>query len=229
MNLTAGTQTIRVMLADDHALVREGLRAVLGRQTDMRVVAEAAGGIEALNLARRLRPDVLVLDVGMPDLDGFEVTRRLCDPTLSDGTPPPEVLALSIHNDHRYVQRMFDAGASGYLTKDCAIDELAVAIRAVAHGDVYLSKDLDGPRHTAHANAEDREDSEPRGKMLSPREREILIAVASGRTSREVADALGLSIRTVETHRRNISEKLHLHGVAELTRYAVRIGLVEPQ
>lgn len=228
MDPTTGTHILRVMLADDHALVREGLRTVLGRQSDMRVVAEADGGMEALRMAQRLRPDVLVLDVAMPDLDGFEVTRRLCDPTAGDGASPLRVLALSIHSDCRYVQRMFDVGASGYLTKDCALDELAQAIRTVARGDVYLARALADADRAAGDDGTPTEEVARQANALSRREREVLIAVARGQTSREVADALGLSVRTVETHRRNIGEKLGLHGVAELTRYALRQRLVEP-
>lgn len=198
---------MRIVLVDDHALLRDGLKAVLlgaGRK----VVGEAASGREAVSLTLGLRPDLVVMDVSMPDLNGIEATRQI-KATL----PATKVLALSMHSDRRYVTSMRNVGAEGYLLKNAASDELIQAVVALEHGQSYLSPSL------ADALA-----CRP-PKLLTPREREVLQLIAEGKSSKEVACRLGVAVPTVDTHRRQIMDKLSLRTIAELTKYAIREGL----
>lgn len=211
--------TIRVLLVDDHTMMRDGLRRLLSENSDVEVVGECADGSTAVDLARKLIPDLVLMDVGMPELNGIEATLRIRQSNAS-----VRVLGLSTHGDPRYVQHMLAAGASGYVPKICAYDELLRAVRAIAAGGVYISPEIasavversvrgaPGPAASAYS-------------VLSSREREVLQLVAEGRTSGESARRLSISIKTVETHRRNIVQKLGLHGTAELTKYAIREGL----
>ena len=210
---------VRVLLVDDHRIMREGLAALLADVSDMEVVGEASDGRAALALARTTLPDVVVMDIGMPELNGLEATRR-----MHNEYPNAKVIALSTHTAPRFVHQMLEAGASGYVLKSCAHEELVRAVRAASLGRTYLSAEIAGAvveRSThPHAGGEVSAFS-----TLGAREREVLQLVAEGKTSAETAKEMHISIKTVETHRRNIAQKLHLRGTAELTKYAVREGL----
>jgi len=212
--------SIRILLADDHQIVREGLRALVNAQEKMTVVGEASNGRQAVELVDSLRPDVVVMDVGMPDLNGIEATRRILSTQ-----PKCRIVGLSMHSDRRFLSEMLKAGATAYLLKDSAFEELASAIRAVMAGQVYLS-----PR-IADAVVEGYLHGSGGGKqpgafaVLTSREREVLQLVAEGLATKQIASSLQVSVKTVETHRRQIMDKLDLHSVAELTKYAIREGL----
>jgi DNA-binding NarL/FixJ family response regulator len=208
---------IRLMLVDDHQLVREALRAILEKEKTLEVVAEAGGGEDAVREVVRARPDVVLMDVSMRDLSGVEATRR-----IRADAPSARVLALSGYSDARYVSSMLRAGACGYMLKANAYEELRRAVHAVAAGKTYLCSEV----------AEDVVESLRRSsgevsvyERVAPREREVLQRLAEGMSSPEIAQNLGVSTSTVETHRRNLMRKLDLHSVAELTKYAVREGL----
>lgn len=209
----------RIILADDHQIVREGLATLLEQEGDMRVVGTAADGRTAVKLSAELSPDVVVLDVGMPGLNGIDAARQ-----IAAAQPTTKILALSMHSDRRFVLEMLRAGASGYLLKDCAFDELAHAIRAVVAGQTYLSPRVAGV--VVEGFLEQTDPSERTGAAaLTPREREVLQLLAEGMATKQVAHHLGVSIKTIETHRRQVMTKLELDSVAELTKYAIREGL----
>jgi DNA-binding NarL/FixJ family response regulator len=211
--------SIRILLADDHGIIREGLRALLAKQNGMEVVAEADNGRSAVQLAKKLHPTVAVIDVSMPDLNGFEATRQIVA-----SVPGVKVLALSMHSDKRYVSEMLKAGASGYLLKDCAFEEVSHAIAAVLRGEVYLSPRIVGVVIADYLNQSAGQETTP-DAALSAREREVLQLIAEGRTTKQIAVSLNVSPKTIETHRHQIMEKLDMHSVAELTKYAIRQGL----
>ncbi len=210
---------IRVILVDDHTMMREGLRALLAGAADIHVVGEARDGRAALDLLRGVAADVAVMDVGMPELNGIEATRR-----IRAEYPNVKVVALSTHADGRYVFGVLDAGACGYVSKMADHDELLRAVRAASLGRSYLSPEVAGmvvdrltqPPDAGNASA---------FSALGSREREVLQLIAEGKTSAEAARTMHISVKTVETHRRNIATKLKLRGTAELTKYAVREGL----
>ena len=210
---------IRIVLADDHHIVRDGLRSLLEEQEDMEVIAEAENGREAVALALRLRPDIVVMDVGMPDLNGIEATRQVCD-----GAPGTRVVGLSMHSDRRFVAGMLEAGASGYVIKDEAFEELARAIRAVREGRTFLCPAVAGVIVEDYLGRRAASQSAP-ARPLTPREREVLQLLAEGRSTKQTAGRLGVSVKTVETHRSHIMAKLGIRSVAELTTYAIREGL----
>jgi DNA-binding NarL/FixJ family response regulator len=210
---------VRVLLADDHRLMRAGLRGLLVAEADFDVVGEADDGRQAVVLARDLSPDVVVMDVGMPDLNGIEATRQI----LAE-RPATRVVALSMHTDRRFVGEMMRAGAVAYLAKDCAYEELATAIRAVTAGEVYLGRTVSTDVIRDWIRGLPQGQATPGGR-LTTREREILQMVAEGKSTKEVAFQLGVSVKTVETHRQQVMEKLGLRSVAELTKYAIREGL----
>jgi DNA-binding NarL/FixJ family response regulator len=207
----------RILLADDHAIVRQGFRAILAAQADMEIIGEAGDGREAVEQAIELKPDVVVMDVAMPGLNGIEATRR-----LADALPAARVLALSMHKDAVYVREILRAGARGYLLKDSFDRDLIAAIRAVAKGEAYLSPAIsdavldDYRRHVTNPI-----------DLLTSREREILQLIAEGKTNKEIAQLLNLSVYTVDAHRGRIMEKLNLHSTGELVRFAMRAGLVD--
>ncbi len=210
---------IRVLVADDHTLVRQGLVRLLDESGECEVVAEAADGMEAVEKAAELRPDVVVLDVSMPRLSGIEVVRR-----LREALPRTRILAVTAHDEEEYVLYMVKAGASGYLVKDSAASELLEAVRALHRGQGYF-----GPQ-AAKVLAEqyrhpDRKTEDPYG-ALTPREREVFHLVIEGRTTKEVAAVLGISVKTADNHRARVMDKLGLHNTAELVRYAARKGLL---
>jgi DNA-binding NarL/FixJ family response regulator len=214
-------QPLRVMLVDDHALVREGLRHVLGATRDIEVVAEAGDGDEALRLAEESHPDIVVQDLSLPGTGGLELTAQ-----LRARLPTVRVLILSVHDHPEYVLGAVRAGAQGYLRKDTSPAELRDALRAVARGESYFSPPI--ARHlTAAVRGESVEvDQANRLERLTPREREVLAGIAGGETSRAIAQRLGLSPRTVESYRESLGRKLDIRSVAGLTRFAVEVGLV---
>jgi len=210
-------EKIHILLADDHAVVRQGFKMILAAQPDMEIVGEAGNGREALDLAGQLQPDVIVMDVAMPELNGIEATRR-----VADLSPRTRVLALSMHKDSVYVREILRAGARGYLLKDSIASDLLAAVRAVARGEGYLSPGVSD----AVLNDYRRHVTDPID-LLTSREREVLQMIAEGKTNKEIATVLNLSVYTVDAHRGHIMEKLNLHSVTDLVRFAVRAGLVD--
>lgn len=211
-----------ILLVDDHQLMRQGMRALLEGAPGSPRVSEAENGRRAVELARELRPDIVVMDVTMPDLNGIEATRQILE-----SHPDIPIIALSMHSDRRYVFEMFRAGAKGYLLKDCAFDELNRAIRTVLGGHPYVSPSIAGALVSElkkpHSTPEDA--TRAASPDLTSREKEVLQLMAEGRSTKEIAAVLHISVKTVETHRRQLMSKLQVHSVAELTRYAIREGL----
>jgi two-component system NarL family response regulator len=211
--------SLRLVLADDHRMLREALAELLAREPDFEVVGEAKLAHEALDLVQWKRPDVLVLDVGLPDMTGIEVARR-----LRGGDT--KVLMLSAHMDKRFVEEAFKAGAAGYVSKGAAGSELVRAVRAVAGGQTYLSPEVAGP--VVRALRDRQGGAPPPASVLGRRERQVLALIAEGKRSGEIAARLNIRVGTVEVHRRNIAHKLGLKTVADLTKYALREGLTSP-
>lgn len=211
--------SIRIVLCDDHQIIREGLHSLLDKQKDMIVVGEGTNGHDAIRLATESKPDVMVLDVAMPDLNGIGAARRLCEVR-----PELKILALSMHSDKHFVTGMLEAGASGYMLKDCAFSELANAIRTLIAGGLYIS-----PRIAGNVLKEFSRRSNPTRKApreeLTEREKEILQLIAEGHSTKKISSVLHVSIKTVETHRQHIMQKIGEHNVAGLTKYAIREGL----
>jgi DNA-binding NarL/FixJ family response regulator len=208
---------VKVLLADDHAMMRDGLRAIL-EKAGVDVVGEAANGREAVAEAKRLHPDVVVIDIAMPKLNGIDATRR-----LTAELPGIRVLALSMNADRRYVMAMLEAGAAGYLLKNAASNELLTALEAVTRGQTYLSPAI--AEYVVDRALRGESPSHPAARPLTTREREVLQLVAEGKSSKEIASLLQIAVATVETHRRQLMEKLELRSIADLTRYAIREGL----
>ncbi len=208
--------SVRIIIADDHKIMRDGLRNMLDKETGMEVVAEAKNGREALRLAEQLRPDILIMDISMDDLNGIDATRALVAKAL--GT---KVIALSMHADKRFVAGMFEAGAMAYLLKDCSYDELLQAVRQVLAGRTYLCSMISGVVIRDYIQRMRRNET----SVLSPREKEILQLMAEGSTTKRIADQLKVSVKTVETHRQHIMEKLNIFSIAELTKYAIKEGI----
>jgi DNA-binding NarL/FixJ family response regulator len=211
--------TIRVLLVDDHEIVRQGLRALMAEEEDVELIGEAGDGREAMRLAEQLRPDVVVMDIAMPGLNGVEATRR-----IRELVPGLQVVALSMHADKRFVRQMLMSGASAYLRKGCKFSELITAIRNVAEGKGYLSPEIARTITEDYTRRLQPKDSSA-ASLLTPREREVLQLLAEGHRPKEVASMLDISVKTVSTHRRNIMDKTASKSVAELTKYAIREGL----
>jgi two-component system, NarL family, response regulator NreC len=209
------------MIADDHPLVRSGLRALLERDGEFQVVAEAADGYEAIDLAVLHKPDVILLDVGMPRLSGPDAAQ-----SISQKVPTTRIVMLSMHSDEAYVLRALKAGARGYLLKASPEADVLAAIRAVAAGNSYFSPSITRLLVEEYVVETRRRGFEDSYDLLSTREKEILQLLASGKNNREIADLLFISVATVETHRNNIFQKLNVHNLAELILYAVRKGLI---
>jgi DNA-binding NarL/FixJ family response regulator len=214
---------ITVLLADDHTIVRQGLRALLKTEADIEVVAEADTGRQAVQLAQKLRPAVVVMDIGMPLLNGLEATRQILK-----AAPDTKVLILSAHSDDEYIEQVIALGAAGYLNKETSADFLSQAIREVQKGNAYFSPPiarrlgdlyLDTPRQGKRIMK--------RGIALSSREAEVLQLIAEGKANKQVARELRISVKTVEKHRQNLMKKLDLHDTAGLTRYAIGAGIIE--
>lgn len=212
---------IRILLADDHTIMRSGLRAVLERQSDLQVVAEAADGRQAVTGVEESRPDVVVMDVGMPNLNGIEAARQII-------TKHPQtcIVVLSMHSDESYVLRALKAGARAYLLKDSAENDLIMAIRAVSEGKAFFSPAISRLLVDDYMRQLQQRGVEDSYELLTTREREILQLLAEGKSNKDIARLLDLSLYTVETHRSNILEKLNLHGIPELMLYAIRKGVI---
>jgi len=211
--------SIRILLADDHRITRQGLRSLLDEQSDMEVVAEAEEGRTAVRLVRELLPDVVIMDVSMPDLNGMEAARQ-----IKGEFSNVKMVALSMHSDSLFVTEMLRSGASGYLLKDCAFEELAGAIRTVVAGKTYLSPSISGVVLDDYLHRLSKADFSG-SDVLTNREREVLQLLAEGKSTKQIALKLHISAKTVETHRRQTMNKLDIHTVAELTKYAIRKGL----
>jgi two-component system response regulator NreC len=210
----------RVLIADDHAIVRTGLRALLKGEAGLELVGEASGGEEALRLVESLHPDILVLDLSMPDIDGIQVTRR-----IQSSAPDVRILILTVHEDEALLREAIRAGAAGYILKHAAEEELISAINTIQVGDIYVHPQL---IRSLLVEPQKLSPSGPQpGEILTPRELDVLSRIVQGYTNRQIAEELSLSIRTVEGYRANMMEKLGLHSRAELVRYAREHGLLE--
>jgi two-component system response regulator NreC len=207
----------KILLADDHTIVRQGLKLIISSHADLQVIGEAANGREVLELAEKLKPDVILMDVAMPELNGIEATRR-----LREVSPRTKVLVLSMHKEAVYVREILKAGARGYILKDAIDTELISAIQSVARGDGYISPAISGTLLSDY-----RQNITNPLDLLSSREREVLQLIAEGKTNKEVATRLNLSVYTVDSHRGKIMEKLNLHSTGELVRFAMKQGLVD--
>ena len=210
-------KTTRILLADDHQVVRRGFGLILSAQPGWEIVGEAANGREAVELTERLQPDLVVMDVSMPELNGIEATRR-----IAEFAPRCRILALSMHRDAVYVREILRAGAHGYLLKDASDQELVDAVRAVSNGQGYLS-----PAVSDAVLSDYRKHVTDPIDLLTSREREVLQLIAEGKTNKEIAQDLNLSVYTVDSHRGRIMEKLNLHSAGELIRFAIRNGLIQ--
>jgi DNA-binding NarL/FixJ family response regulator len=210
-----------ILLVDDHRILREGLRRILESEPGFQVVGEASDGEQAVKLASELRPNLVLMDISMPRLSGVDATRRICD-----GNPDVKVLVLSMHEDRACVEQVLRAGASGYVLKDASTVELFSAIEAVCSGDSYLSPSI--TQQVVSALSRPGERTPRADASLTNREREVLQLIAEGFSSKEIAEKLGLSLKTVESHRANLMEKLDIHKVSGLVRFAIRSGLVNP-
>lgn len=212
---------IRVLLAEDHALVRAGFRALLEHVPGVRVVAEAGDGRQALRLIEQHRPDIVLMDVAMPGLNGLEAAAR-----VAEGLPHVRVIILSMHANEEYVLQALRAGAAGYVLKDADSAELELAVMAVARGETYLSPAV-SKQVIADYLRRIGEEASP-FEQLTPRQREVLQLIAEGHTTKEIAQVLGIHVKTVETHRARLMERLDIHDIAGLVRYAIRVGVVSP-
>lgn len=212
---------ITLILADDHAMVRSGLRMLLEAQSDMQIVGEAEDGVEAVRQVMSLKPDVVLMDVQMPDMNGIEATRE-----IKGAVPETAVLALTIYEDDQYFFEMLKAGASGYIPKRAAPDDLVNAIRTVARGDVFLYPTL-ATRLVQDFVARQGAEAPPVCEELTPREQEVLTLIAEGLTNAAIGEQLEISVKTVDRHRENIMHKLNMHNRVELVKYAIRVGLID--
>ena len=223
MKKNAAPNNITVLLVDDHTVVRQGLRMVLEVEKDIRVLAEARNGREAVELVKKHRPDVVVMDIAMPLLNGFEAARQMIK-----ALPTTKILILSAHDDDEYIERMIAIGVAGYLIKQSSAEVLSVAIREVVKGKIFFSADI-----AKRLEKKNKKSIGPNGALrkknsiLSTREAEVLQLIAEGKANKEIASELKISIKTVEKHRQQIMEKLNIHDTAGLTRYAISKGIVE--
>lgn len=216
--VSAKKQIIKVLVADDHPVVRKGLQTFLSRQAHLRIVGEAADGDEALRKARALSPDVVLMDISMPGMNGLAVTE-----VLRKETPEMKVLVLSVHTNKDYIFRVIQAGAHGYVSKEAPPEELLRAIESVAAGEPHFSEDI--ARAALNEFVSSGGKKEPFAQLTS-REREVLVQIAEGKSNKEIADRLGIGVRTIETHRERIMRRLSIHSVAGLTKYTIANGLI---
>ncbi len=212
---------VRILVADDHPFLRTGLRRVLEEHAEFRVIGEAADGREAVRMAQQEKPDVAILDIGMPNLNGIEAARQ-----ISDSVPGASIVVLSMHSDEAYVLRALKAGARAYILKESAEADLVAAVKAVSQGKAFFSPAVSQMLLNDYMRQLRERDIEDTYDLLTPREREVLQLIAEGKSNKEIANALNLSVYTVETHRGNMMEKLNLHSVPELIIYAVRKGVI---
>jgi DNA-binding NarL/FixJ family response regulator len=210
---------IKILLVDDHKILRDGIRSLVKGYPDMDVIGEAADGKTALRLVEELSPDVVIMDISMPDLNGIDATRRI----IADH-PKIKVIALSMHHDKQFVSEIFKAGASGYLLKDCAFDELEHAVRIVMDGKTYINSQIASLVIESLVN-QPQPNSQKAFSLLTDREREVLQLISEGQSTKEIALKLSVSPKTIESHRRQVMGKLNIRNVAELTKYAIREGL----
>jgi len=215
----AGSRQVKILLADDHKILRSGLRELLEREETLKVIAEAEDGRTAVRLYRELRPDLTLMDISMHDLNGIEATRQIIG-----HSPEAKIIILSVHSGQQFVADVFRAGASGYLLKDCDFSEVVQAIQAVAAGETYLCPQIATVLRKDYLQRIVQPDAEA-ASILTAREREVLQLMAEGKSTKEIAYAFNLSVKTVDVHRQRIMEKLDIHSVAELTKYAIREGL----
>jgi len=213
---------ISVVLADDHAVVRSGLRMLLEAQPDIEILDEAENGIEAVEKVETLQPDVVLMDIQMPGINGIEATKE-----IRQVAPNTAVLALTMHEDDQYFFEMLSAGASGYVPKRAAPDELVTAIRTVARGEVFLYPSMASRLVKDYLKRADDDDKSQVYDVLTPREREVLILIAEGLSNAEIADQLVISIKTVDRHRENIMRKLNMHSRIDLVKFAIKTGLID--
>lgn len=209
---------MRTILVDDHTLIRECLSAILERCHQVSLIAEASSGSEAVRLSRELQPDLVIMDIGMQELSGIEATR-----CIVRGAPDTKVLILSMHADRRYVREALDAGACGFLLKNCSTEEIFAAINTVAGNETYICSELLG---AVEKDARKRPTAQRQEEMLTPREHEILVLLSQGKSTKDIAELLSISAKTVETHRMHLMKKLKLTNIAALTKYAIRQGLL---
>jgi len=212
---------IRVLLAEDHTIVRKGLRSLLDAETDIEIVGEAEDGQQAIELVQRLLPDVVLMDITMPILNGLEATRQ-----IKKLFPQVKVVVLTVHSTEEYIFQILRAGASGYVVKQAAVSELVQAIQAVYRGASFLSPSIS--HQVVEEYGRRAEAMENKLNRLTDREREVLQLIAEGRTHREIAQLLHVTVKTVEAHRAHLTDKLNLRSTAELTRYALRKGMISP-
>lgn len=211
--------TTKIVLADDHGIIRAGIRNLLDQEQDLEVVGEASDGREVIRLNQELQPDVLVMDITMPNLNGIDATRQIIGKN-----PEAKIIALSMHSDHHFVAEMLQAGAAAYLLKDCVYDELVQAIQLVCQGKTYLSPEI-ASILVKDYRSQAQQNVAAGSVSLSPREREVLQLIAEGHSTKAIAEKLYLSVKTIEAHRSQIMKKLNTNSVAELTKYAIREGL----
>jgi two-component system, NarL family, response regulator NreC len=209
----------KVLLVDDHAIIRQGLSSLLEKQSDIEVVGGVEDGRQAIETVRKLNPDLVIMDISMPNLNGIDATRK-----IAEEIGGVKIIALSIHSSKRFVAEMLKAGASGYILKDCLFDELIEAIRTVLGGGIYLSPKITGIVIDDYVQRLSKQ-YQSNGPVLSEREREVLQLLAEGKSTKQIALSLHVSAKTIESNRRNIMDKLRINSVAELTKYAIREGI----
>jgi len=210
--------SIRILIADDHKIVRDGLRVLIEQQFGMKVIGDAENGNSAVRMAEELKPDIIIMDISMPNLNGIEATRQIIT-----NIPKTKIIILSMHSEKRFIERVLRAGASGYLRKECAFEELRNAIETVITGDVYLSPEISNIVVSEYLLQISKNNSSPFA-TLTPREREVLQLLAEGKSTKQIASILFVSVKTIETHRRQLMKKLKIRTIAGLTKYAIREG-----
>jgi two-component system response regulator NreC len=210
---------LRLLLVDDHKLIRDGLKSLIAKQPEFEVIGEAGDGLKAVSLVKELKPDIVIMDVSIPELNGYDATRQIVSEF-----PDVKVIALSMHSDRRFVLEMLKAGANGYMIKDCAFEEITRAVTAVWKGQTYLSPQVAGVIVGDFINQKGIQERSAIAQ-LSEREREVLKMLAEGHSTKEIASKINLSIKTIETHRKNIMDKLGIRNIAALTKLAIREGL----